>query len=96
MPGWNGIVECEVLEVRPTSLLRYSWSGEGTGAKTVVTYQIDPHGEGTRFVCEHTGFAGIGGFVMANLILGPVRKRMLDVGLPPVLNQLGVEDSSRH
>jgi hypothetical protein len=75
-------------------LLRYSWSGDGSGAKTYVTYQVEPHGEGTHFVCEHTGFAGIGGFVMANLILGPVRKRMLDVGLPPVLDQLDAMGSS--
>jgi uncharacterized protein YndB with AHSA1/START domain len=95
MPGWNGIVECEVLEARPPSLLRYSWSDNGSGAKTYVTYRLEPHGEGTRFVCEHMGFAGIGGFIMANLILGPVRKRMLDAGLPPVLDQLDAEDPLR-
>jgi hypothetical protein len=39
---------------------------------------------------EHTGFTGIGGFVMAKLVLGPVRKKMLDVGLSSVLND--VED----
>jgi uncharacterized protein YndB with AHSA1/START domain len=96
MPGWNGIVECEVLEARPPSLLRYSWSGDGSGAKTYVTYQVEPHGEGTHFVCDHTGFAGIGGFIMAKLILGPVRKRMLDVGLPPVLSRLDAGDSLPH
>jgi uncharacterized protein YndB with AHSA1/START domain len=25
--GWNGVVDCEVLEVREQSLLRYSWIG---------------------------------------------------------------------
>jgi hypothetical protein len=31
------------------------------------------------------GFTGIGGFLLAKLVLGPVRKKMLDVGLPAVL-----------
>ena len=34
MPGWSGIVECEVLEVREPFLLRYTWLG---GEKDDVT-----------------------------------------------------------
>jgi uncharacterized protein YndB with AHSA1/START domain len=26
VPGWRGIVDCEVLEVREPSLVRYSWA----------------------------------------------------------------------
>ena len=53
---------------------------------TEVTYRLEPTGgDGTRFTYEHTGFTGIGGFLMAKLVLGPVRKKMLDVGLPAVL-----------
>jgi uncharacterized protein YndB with AHSA1/START domain len=85
MPGWRGIVECEVLEADEPSLLRYSWVGDENGEPTEVTYRIEPHNGGTRFTYEHTGFTGIGGFLMAKLVLGPVRKKMLDVGLPAVL-----------
>ena len=37
---------------------------------------------------EHTGFTGIGGIFMAKL-LGRVRTKMLSVGLPAVLDDLG-------
>ena len=49
---------------------------------TEVTYRLEPHAGGTRFIYEHTGFTGVGGFFMAKL-LGHVRRKMLTVGLPP-------------
>ena len=87
VPGWRGIVDCEVLEVREPSLLRYSWTGEENGTPTYVTYHIEPYQGGTRFTFEHTGFTGPGGFILAKL-LGSVRKKMLAVGLPAVLEDL--------
>jgi uncharacterized protein YndB with AHSA1/START domain len=85
--GWRGIVDCEVLEVREPSLLRYSWVG-GEGEKpSHVSYRIEPLDGGTRFTFEHTGFTGLGGFFMAKL-LGRIRSKMLTVGLPAVLDDL--------
>jgi len=86
-PGWRGIVDCEVLEVREPCLLRFSWVGDEGGAATYVTYRIEPHAGGTRFTYEHTGFTGAGGFLLAKL-LSSVRKKMLRVGLPAVLDDL--------
>ncbi|MCX4745810.1 SRPBCC domain-containing protein [Kitasatospora sp. NBC_01287] len=86
-PGWSGIVECEVLEVDEPRLLRYSWTGDDGGDLTEVTYRLEPHAGGTRFRYDHTGFTGVGGFFMARL-LGTVRRRMLAVGLPAVLDDL--------
>jgi uncharacterized protein YndB with AHSA1/START domain len=86
-PGWRGIVDCEVLEVREPSLLRYSWTGDANGGTTYVTYRIAPHPGGTRFTYEHTGFTGAGGIFLAKL-LGSVRKKMLTVGLQAVLDDL--------
>jgi uncharacterized protein YndB with AHSA1/START domain len=85
VPGWRGIIDCEVLDVREPSLLRYSWTDDGK--TTYVTYRIDPRGGGTRFTYDHTGFTGAGGFVLAKL-LGAVRKKMLTTGLPAVLDDL--------
>jgi uncharacterized protein YndB with AHSA1/START domain len=68
MPGWDGVVRCEVLEVREPSWLRYSWSGGDEDDVTVVTYRLEPHGKGTRFTWEHTGFTGIGGFVVSRVL----------------------------
>jgi uncharacterized protein YndB with AHSA1/START domain len=83
-PGWNGIVNCEVLEADEPALLRYTWTDDGGGETAEVTYRLEPHGGGTRFTYEHTGFTGIGGLFMARL-LGRVRRKMLTVGLPAVL-----------
>jgi len=87
MPGWNGIVECEVLEVREPQLLRYTWLGGEKDDLTTVTNRLEPHAGGTRFTWEHTGFTGIGGFVMSR-VLDRVRRKMLDVGFPRVLDDL--------
>jgi len=87
VPGWRGIVDCEVLEAREPSLLRFSWTSEEGGTPTYVTYHIESNCGGTRFTYDHTGFAGPGGFFMAKL-LSSVRKKMLAVGLPAVLDDL--------
>ena len=92
MPGWRGILDCEVLEAREPFLLRYSWTDDGT--TTYVTYRIEPHGDGTRFTFDHTGFTGIGGFFMAKL-LGSVRRKMLTTGLPAVLRDLDDDGTLR-
>ncbi|MDF3290710.1 SRPBCC family protein [Streptomyces silvisoli] len=86
-PGWSGIVDCVVLEADEPRLLRYSWTDHGGGETTEVTYRIEPHAAGTRFTYDHTGFTGTGGLLMAQ-ILGHVRRKMLRVGLPAVLNDL--------
>jgi uncharacterized protein YndB with AHSA1/START domain len=91
-PGWNGIVNCEVLEAREPALLRYTWTGDGEEDTTEVTYRLEPVGDGTRFTYEHTGFTGVGGLFMAQL-LGWVRRKMLSTGLPAVL--AGLEDDGR-
>jgi uncharacterized protein YndB with AHSA1/START domain len=92
VPGWRGILDCEVLEVDEPSLLRYSWIDGGT--TTYVTYRIEPHDGGTRFTYDHTGFTGAGGFFLAKL-LGSVRKKMLTTGLPAVLRDLGDDGALR-
>jgi uncharacterized protein YndB with AHSA1/START domain len=93
-PGWNGIVNCEVREVREPALLRYTWTGDGGGDETEVTYHLEPTGDGTRFTYEHTGFTGAGGLFMAWL-LGRIRRKMLDTGLPAVLADLSDDGQLR-
>ena len=87
MPGWSGVVQCEVLESREPSLFRYSWVGDEGDDVTLVTYRLEPHGNGTRFTWEHTGFKGVGGLLVSKL-LASVRKKMLGVGLRAVLDDL--------
>jgi uncharacterized protein YndB with AHSA1/START domain len=93
-PGWDGIVNCVLLEAVEPSRLRFSWTDNGGGDETEVTYRLEPTPAGTRLTYVHTGFTGVGGFVMARL-LGRVRRRMLRVGLPPVLADLDDEGRLR-
>jgi uncharacterized protein YndB with AHSA1/START domain len=94
-PGWRGFVECEVLEAREPSRLRYSWVGDEKRPPMEVTYSLEPHGSGTRLTFLHTGFAGVGGFILAKLMMGPGWKKMLGVRVPEVLADVDDEGKLR-
>lgn len=54
------VVSCEVLECEPPSengggRLAFSWSAGGL-VDTRVTFQLEPDGDGTRVIFEHSGF----------------------------------------
>ncbi|HEY1958598.1 MAG TPA: SRPBCC domain-containing protein [Polyangiaceae bacterium] len=94
-PGWRGWVECEVLEAREPSVLRYSWRGDDDGDTTIVTYTLERSAGGTRLTFEHTGFRGLGGFMLANFMLGPGWKKMLSRAIPAVLDDVGDDGKLR-
>lgn len=58
--GWNGVTDCEVLEIVPQEKLVYTWNASGEqamdGLKTTVTWTLTPHGRGTRVRMEQSGF----------------------------------------
>ena len=54
VPGWNGIIECEVLVVEPNARLAYSWGTLGIG--TAVNFTLTPTVGGTLLRMEQTGF----------------------------------------
>jgi uncharacterized protein YndB with AHSA1/START domain len=95
MPGWDGIVDCEVLEVREPYLLTYSWLGGDKDNLTTVRNILERLAHGTRFTWEHTGFTGVGGFFVS-MVLNRVRRKMLDVGFPAVLNDIDEQGVLRH
>jgi uncharacterized protein YndB with AHSA1/START domain len=83
--GWAGVVYCTVLEVDAPRMLHYTWKGDQqTDDVTDVVYTLEPTAAGTRVVWDHTGFTGVGGFFMARL-LGGVRRKMMDAGVPAAL-----------
>ena len=55
---WDGIVQCEVLEVVSPSRLVYSWNGGSNAAPldSVVTWTLQAEGNGTRLRMVHAGF----------------------------------------
>jgi uncharacterized protein YndB with AHSA1/START domain len=54
VPGWNGIIDSEVLVVEPTSRLTYGWAS--MGMESVVTWTLTPTVGGTHVRMEHSGF----------------------------------------
>jgi uncharacterized protein YndB with AHSA1/START domain len=61
---WDGVVDCEVLEVVPHQRLVYSWRGglskpgaQGREVDTIVAWELRPSGSGgTILHLEHSGF----------------------------------------
>jgi uncharacterized protein YndB with AHSA1/START domain len=49
------VVRCEVLECEPPDRLAFSWSAGGL-ENTRVSFQLEPDGDGTRLLFEHSGF----------------------------------------
>jgi uncharacterized protein YndB with AHSA1/START domain len=60
MPGWNGVLDCEVLEVETHKRLVYTWNSSGdeaaNGLKTVVAWDLEPTNEGVLLRMEQSGF----------------------------------------
>jgi uncharacterized protein YndB with AHSA1/START domain len=54
VPGWNGVIDCEVLLAEPYERLSYSWGTMGMG--TVVAWTLTPTPSGTLVRMEHSGF----------------------------------------
>ncbi len=59
-PSYDGVIDCEVTEVREPHSLSYTWTTIGQGDEphaTVVTWTLKESGEGTTSLhLEQTGF----------------------------------------
>jgi len=86
-PGFDGIVDCEVIELVEPERLAFTW--KGGGLNTVVTFTLTPDANGTRLELEHTGFEGVRA-VLVSFILGRGwRKKIIPVSLRAALARLG-------
>lgn len=60
MPHWNGIVECEVIDVQPQHRLAYRWctagAGPDDGLRTVVSWTLTATADGVHLRMEQAGF----------------------------------------
>lgn len=53
--GWDGVVDCKVLELVPVQRLAYSW--RAFGHESTVEFTLTPtEGGSTRLRMEHSGF----------------------------------------
>jgi uncharacterized protein YndB with AHSA1/START domain len=53
-PGWDGIVNCRILEIEANRKLSYTWSVPFLD--TVVTFTLTPTTTGTRLSLVQSGF----------------------------------------
>jgi uncharacterized protein YndB with AHSA1/START domain len=61
--AWDGVIHCEVLEVKPNERLSYAWRGGhesnaeyGSRIDTIVTFTLTRVDGGTRLRVVHSGF----------------------------------------
>ena len=65
MPGWDGVINCEVLTVQAPERLVIRWQGSRMRTPTTLTWSLAPTGAGTRLRVDHRGFEGPGGVLLA-------------------------------
>src|SRR5688500_10400710 len=54
-PGWDGTVNCRLIEIEARHKLSYTWGSFGD-IDTVVTFTLTPTASGTRLSLVHSGF----------------------------------------
>jgi uncharacterized protein YndB with AHSA1/START domain len=55
-PGWDGRVDCRLIEVDPHRAISYSWVAGDMELDTVVTFTLTPTESGTRLTLVQSGF----------------------------------------
>ncbi len=55
-PGWDGIVNCRILEIDAQRRLSYTWVVGDMVIDTVVTFTLTPTASGTRLSLVQSGF----------------------------------------
>jgi len=55
-PGWDGTVNCQMLEIEAHKKLSYTWVVGDMALDTVVTFTLTPTASGTRLSLLQSGF----------------------------------------
>lgn len=82
MPGWNGVVDCEVITLDEPHKL--AWTQASGDQYTVVTWTLEPTEGATLLRLTHTGFTGTSG-IATSVMLGNGWNKIMDSSLPAVL-----------
>lgn len=91
-PGFNGVIQCEVLEVAQPRRLVYTWDGGGTWGRTTLTWTLEPCEQGTKLRLEHKGFEGFRPFLLS-LMMGSGWKKKLTVSVRAILSRMAREEA---
>jgi uncharacterized protein YndB with AHSA1/START domain len=84
-PGFDGVVQCEVLELVPPERLVYSWTGGGVDTRLIWSLKTVP--EGTSVVLDHVGFKGLRGMLISGILGKGWGSKILTVNLPAMLSK---------
>lgn len=90
-PGFDGVVDCEVLAVEPPRFLSYTWVGGPID--TVISFTLEAVEEGTRLHVEQRGFEGLKATLVSYFLQRGVRP-IYDQKLPAVLDSLDASEAS--
>lgn len=94
MPGWDGTVQCQVLEFTPPRRMVWAWASKGNPS-TQVAWTLTPTTKGTRLRLEHTGLTGLKGFMMYVFMNNGWGRKMLRGSLPKLLDAWAVAAPAR-
>ena len=76
MPGFNGHIEAEVIEVKEFKTFVYTWKGGWMKKPTTVKFSLEEKNGGTNLVLEHWGFEGILGNLLKKMMSGGWKKKI--------------------
>ena len=68
VPGWSGIVDCQVLEMDAPRHMKWHWKSDKID--TTVTFTLSPTSEGTHLRLVHDGFKGFHGHFVSWMMRG--------------------------
>ncbi len=90
-PGFDGIVDCQVLAIEAPRFLSYTWTGGPID--TVISFSLEPVSEGTRLEVAQRGFNGLKA-VLVSFFLQRGIPPIYDQKLPAVLDTLDDSEAS--
>lgn len=93
MPGFDGVIACEVLEAQPPHRLVYTWDGGGTWGRTTLTWTLTPIGARTKLTLTHHGFRGFRPFLLS-VMMRSGWKSKLTHKVPALLRRLSAHSPS--
>lgn len=88
-PGFDGTINCEVLEVIENELLSFSWRG-GPLKHTIVSFRLEENNGKTLLNFEHSGFQGLlNRMIVQKLLSNGWKTKILPVLLKKYLEKNG-------
>ncbi|MFP4288946.1 MAG: SRPBCC family protein [Bacteroidales bacterium] len=86
-PGFDGIVNCKVIDFEVPKKLQFTWQGGPIKTPTLVSFELEPIPEGTRLHFKHSGFVGFINQYIIRFILGSGWKGLLRDKIQKYLDQ---------